>query len=777
MKTKPSTFNPEPANACGLLKPLSTHLPRISGVRTETVCLEEPFADMAARFANEPGTVVLLSGGDLDCARYHILGIHPWLSLTGRSGETTVVIDGTSHVATQAPLDSLETVLACCRLNIGETFAPVAAGLFGYLAYDLKDGLEALPRTTLDDLGLPQLCFFAPTLIVVHDKASGATQIHAPVRQGQDDKAVNAAIEGFMHALKSPPTSPGAFAGTGQSLKSNFTRSDYTSSVKRIREYIAAGDLYQVNLSQRFEIGFSGDSYTLFKALFQMNPAPFFAYVNAGDHQIVSTSPERFLLRNGSRIETRPIKGTRPRGKTPEEDREMMSALARSPKDDAELSMIVDLLRNDLGKVCAGGSVVLAQHKRLETYQNVYHLVSVVEGTLAEGNDSVDLIRATFPGGSITGCPKIRSMEIIDELETVRRHVYTGSIGYISFHDTMDLSIAIRTATIIGDRLVFSVGGGIVHDSDPEDEYEETLHKGRTLMSVFEQAGNGSQTDTGADPWVWQDGRLMHQERAAVPVSDLGLQYGFGFFETIRVEKGFPCRLQAHLDRFNRTWTALLGVAPPDLTWASIIAQVVEVNGLNQASAALKILATRGDASRSPHLGALLVTARPYIHRLTVLGAPGLKLATYPHRRLSPLADFKTLNYLYYHQAGAWAREQGADEAVVLNPDGTLSETHTANILVVSGKTVTRPRSSHVLPGVMQAVVSRRLQALGFSMDDRTLLPDAVWDADMVLLTNSLMGAVPALSLDNRPLNYDKSLAKALNKGLFDTREGGDGLR
>ena len=236
-------------------------------------------------------------------------------------------------------------------------------------------------------------------------------------------------------------------------------------------------------------MGFAGDSYSLFKALYQLNPAPFFAYVNAGDHQIVSTSPERFLLRSGSRVETRPIKGTRPRGKTPEQDREMKAALARSPKDDAELSMIVDLLRNDIGKVCAGGSVAVTQHKRLEAYQNVYHLVSVVQGTLAEGKDSVDLIRATFPGGSITGCPKIRSMEIIDELESHRRHVYTGSIGYISFHDTMDLSIAIRTATVVGDRLVFSVGGGIVYDSDPEDEYEETLHKGQTLMSVFQGAG------------------------------------------------------------------------------------------------------------------------------------------------------------------------------------------------------------------------------------------------------------------------------------------------
>ena len=192
---------------------------------------------------------------------------------------------------------------------------------------------------------------------------------------------------------------------------------------------------------------------------------------------------------------------------------------------------------------------------------------------------------------------------------------------------------------------------------------------------------------------------------------------------------------------------------------------------MGDASAALKILATRGDASRSRNNGTLLVTARPYTHRLTALGATGLKLATYPHRRMSPLADHKTLNYLYYHQAGAWAREQGADEAVVLNPDGTISETNTANILVVSGKTVTRPRSSHVLPGVMQDAVCRRLRALGFSIEDHPIHSDAVLDADMVLLTNALMGAVPALSLDNRPLKCDISLAASLNRGLFNAAE------
>jgi para-aminobenzoate synthetase component 1 len=744
------------------MKRLADALGGIAGVETQTLHLDEAFADMAARFAHRPGSVVLLSGGDQDCARYHILGLDPWLSLRGRLSESTVVIDGATHEVAHPALDVLETIMACCRLTGMSDSEPVVAGLFGYLAYDLKDNLEALPRTSVDDLGLPHLCLFAPSLIVVQDKINAKTTVHAPVRRDRDEREAAAAIDAFRRALQKPRRPPGAFSSAGSPLQANISRHDYVAAVQRIRDYIAAGDVYQVNLSQRFEMGFEGDGYSLFHTLYRMNPAPFFAYVNAGDHQIVSTSPERFLLQRNRRVETRPIKGTRPRGKTSEQDHQMRNDLAASPKDDAELSMIVDLLRNDIGKVCTGGSVVVSEHKRLEAYENVYHLVSVVEGKMAEGKNSVDLIRATFPGGSITGCPKIRSMEIIDELESRRRHVYTGAIGYIGFHDSMDLSIAIRTATITGDRIVFSVGGGIVYDSDPEDEYAETLHKGETLMRVF-QGSADRPADKSAEPWVWQDGRLLRHDEATVPAFDLGLQYGFGFFETIRVEKGMVCRLAAHLERFNQTWCALFDSQPPDLTWGDIITQVVEKNGLAKTTAAVKILATRGDAGTPRFNGTLLVAARPYAIRPELGKWGGLKLATYPHPRQTPLADYKTLNYLYYHRAGLWAREKGAHEALILNPDGTISETNTANILLVSGKTVFRPRSFHVLPGVTEAAVCKQFVNRGFTIEAHPLRPEVLIDADAVFLTNALMGVVVAVSLDGRPLRAKRALAAALN--------------
>jgi para-aminobenzoate synthetase component 1 len=309
---------------------------------------------------------------------------------------------------------------------------------------------------------------------------------------------------------------------------SGLSREEYIESVEAIRDYIVRGHVYQVNMSQRFETEFGGDAFALFASLFAANPAPFFAFVQAGDHQIISTSPERFIRLRGKTVETRPIKGTRPRGTTTEQDQSLRRELEASHKDDAELSMIVDLLRNDIGKVCAAGSVRVSEHKRVEAYENVYHLVSVVRGDLDEDKNAVDLIRATFPGGSITGCPKIRAMEIIDELEPVRRHIYTGSIGYIGFRGTMDLSIAIRTATVAKGRLVFSVGGGVVYDSKASDEFEETLHKGRTLLSALERmgppetfAGSANQSSSARSRFGWCNGKLESMADMTVSVESL----------------------------------------------------------------------------------------------------------------------------------------------------------------------------------------------------------------------------------------------------------------
>ena len=718
--------------------------------------LKEPFIDLAARFAHLPGTVLLQSGGDPGCARFHILGIWPWLQLSARHDQVCLTVDECRTTIQARPLLFLQAMLRKLHLPPGNWPLPIAAGLLGYLAYDLKDDVEVLPHTSIDDLQLPHMLLYAPSLLLIHDRRDGSSRIAIPLRPGADCTAEQ--LLRRFHAVLAKNHAPGSYRLPSNAPLANFKRPEYEAAVRRVIAYITSGDVYQVNLSQRFQVPFEGDAFALFKRLFELNPAPFFAFIQAGDHQIASTSPERFLLQNGRRLETRPIKGTRPRGRTAAEDEALRTELAASTKDDAELSMIVDLLRNDLGKVCQADSVKVTAHKRIEAYRNVYHLVSTIEGVMEENINSADVIEAAFPGGSITGCPKVRAMEIIDELEPCRRHVYCGSIGYISFHDSMDLSIAIRTATIINDTLIFSVGGGIVFDSDPGSEYEETLHKAETLLTACR---DGS-TQRRPEGVVWLDGRLRPTDQAAVAVTDQGILYGHGFFETIRVDRGRAPLLDAHASRFEKSWRTLMPSEPPDLSWQTIIAQVVQANHLQDACAAVKILATRGSRDLAPWDHTLLVTARPYSHRLAG-GKQGLRLATYPQAHQSPLADHKTLNYLYFLLAGQWARARGCDEALVLNPDGSVSQTNTANLLLRIGDMFVRPVSPAVLPGVMSAAVCQELQRLGFEIQERLVEPAELLSAAQVLATNALMGAVPVVAVDGAARAQGDDLWRRIN--------------
>jgi para-aminobenzoate synthetase component I len=354
-------------------------------------------------------------------------------------------------------------------------------------------------------------------------------------------------------------------------------------------------------------------------------------------------------------------------------------------------------------------------------------------------------------------------MEIIDELEPCRRHVYTGSIGYISFHDTMDLSIAIRTATIFENRIYFSVGGGIVYDSDPENEFEETLHKGRTLMEVF----SGRQKHIQTSPMVWINGALSLADQAKVSINDEGFQYGYGFFETIRVDKGIPRFLDKHMERFYNSWRVLFPDEPPDLTWDEIIAQVIEANAFEKCIASVKILATRGSGDFPTQNRTLLAMAKLYIHRLKQKNAIGLKLLTYPEPRQSPLADHKSLNYLYYLNAGRWAFENGADEALVINPDGSVSETNTANILLINRKSVIIPESVHVLPGIFQSAALDLLNSWGYDCESQRVFPKDLLDVDGVILTNSLMGAVPIIGLNEKKMDPATVMCEKINKAIL----------
>jgi len=393
---------------------------------------------------------------------------------------------------------------------------PFQGGIIGYVAYDWGLTLERLPAPRFDDLGLDDVVFGVYDWVLAWDHAASkawlvstgisaapgmdrqrraaerADTVLALLETPEDAARVRVQPSGARgDASDRPPVHPvdGGWWGDALSLGSSFSHRGYLDVVSKVREYIYAGDIFQANISQRFEATLDETPWSLYRRLRRHNPAPFAAFLDLPGVAVVSASPERFLQVDPSgHVETRPIKGTRARGFGPEHDAALAQALTESAKDRAENLMIVDLMRNDLSRVCLPGSVRVSELFTLERYATVHHLVSTVVGDLAPGTDALDLLRAAFPGGSITGAPKLRAMEIIAECEPSRRGVYCGSIGYWSRTGALDTSIAIRTAVVKNGHVYFSAGGGIVADSVPEQEYRETLDKARATIDMLSAA-------------------------------------------------------------------------------------------------------------------------------------------------------------------------------------------------------------------------------------------------------------------------------------------------
>ncbi len=372
-------------------------------------------------------------------------------------------------------------------------------GFIGYLSYDLKNHIERLPAKAKDDVGLfyYHLSFYDFTIAFDHEKGQWyyAKNYELKSEKEFDDKRFLKDASDTLSTISQAKPSQQIMASMFERYKkkkikkidlvSNFKKSDYIKSVKKAKEHIHKGDVYQINLTQRFSAETVIDPKDIYYILRLKNPAPFACFLTFEDFHICSSSPERFLYKSKDYIQTRPIKGTRPRGSNAEEDRAYMEELINSVKDRAELNMIVDLERNDLGKFCEYGTVKVKGHAVIEKFEKVFHSVSTVEGNIRKGYGIADIIKATFPGGSITGAPKIRAMQIIDDLEPNARGVYTGSIGYISIDSTMDLNIAIRTIVVAKKMTYYNVGGGIVADSRPYEEYEETVHKGAAIRDTL----------------------------------------------------------------------------------------------------------------------------------------------------------------------------------------------------------------------------------------------------------------------------------------------------
>lgn len=421
-----------------------------------------------------------LAGGPY--GRYSFIACNPFLSLLAKDEEITLQ-GARNETLTGNPFDVLAELMEQYRLP-REAQVRLAGGAIGYLAYDLGWRLETLPQTTLDDIAAPDLAFGFYDLIYGYDHETSQAWVCSTGQGGDPQQR----LQEWLGWVQEPPLSREEGPASDGSLDRNFSKPEYLAALAAVKEYIAAGDIYQANLTQRFATNLRVYPWELYLRLRDLNPAPFAAYLDLGGIQIASSSPERFLKVTDRLVETRPIKGTRPRGATPDEDAALGHELLTSIKDNAELLMIVDLERNDLGRGCKVGSVRVPELAVLESYETVHHLVATVLGELDAGDSVVDLLKATFPGGSITGAPKIRSMEIIDELEPTSRSVYTGAIGYLGFDGDADLNIVIRTIICRGGKAYFQVGGGIVADSDPESEYQETLDKGRALARALDIA-------------------------------------------------------------------------------------------------------------------------------------------------------------------------------------------------------------------------------------------------------------------------------------------------
>jgi para-aminobenzoate synthetase component I len=456
-------------------------------VAEELTPAPDPWA-VARRFAHLPHLLFLDSADrHPDRGRYSFVAADPVEWITHTAGD---------------PFADLARRLAAYPIPTIPGLPPFQGGIAGQFGYGLQHAIERLPRPRFDEFAVPDLAVGVYDWVVAFDHVEERAWI---ISTGYPDGRAERRLEQVREWLRfrgdrfpTCPTSldrsetcPHEYPLPGHpGVTSNFDRDGYLAAVRRAIEYVHAGDCFQVNLSQRLLAPLAEHPLSLYSRLRDRNPAPFAGYLDLGDFAIASASPERFLRVTAGDVETRPIKGTRPRGATPAEDAARVAELSASPKDRAENVMIVDLLRNDLGRVCRYGSVRVSRVCEVETYRYVHHLVSEVRGKLAAGRTPLDLLRACFPGGSVTGAPKVRAMEIIAELEPTARGPYCGALGYVGFDRTMDTNILIRTFTAGRGWVQFPVGGGIVADSDPEREYSETLDKARGLLRSLQMTND-----------------------------------------------------------------------------------------------------------------------------------------------------------------------------------------------------------------------------------------------------------------------------------------------
>jgi len=434
---------------------------------------------------NMPWAQMLDSGSFTDSlARYDIITADPYLKIT--SSEKTTVVQTRDDEIIDRGSDAFDTLRRqICPIHEELRDIPFCGGLLGYFGYDLviDNNQPEDSRPVIFDL--PDMALGLYDWAIISDHAQQQTYF---VSAGNDVSITSTIRQQICRSMQQAQTELTIDNPlTIERLETDTPFEDYQKGFKRIRQYLVEGDCYQINYARSFMAETEGSAWDSYKQLRKNNPVPFGAYLQFPFAQILSASPERFIHIRGNKVETRPIKGTRPRSSDIDKDRVLRKALQNSEKDQAENLMIVDLLRNDLGKTCQPGSIQVPELFSVESYPTVFHLVSSITGTIAESKSAIDVLQGCFPGGSITGAPKKRAMEIIRELETHRRGIYCGAIGYISFNGNLDTNIAIRTMTVSGGKLAFWAGGGIVADSNASDEFKETQDKARAFLQLLAQ--------------------------------------------------------------------------------------------------------------------------------------------------------------------------------------------------------------------------------------------------------------------------------------------------
>ncbi len=442
-----------------------------------------------------------VTGGEVR-GRYSIIGMKP--DLIWRCNGDSSALNRSARFDADAfdpqdgnPMDNLRSLLAESRINLPDDLPQAAAGLFGYLGYDMVRLVEHLPDVNPDPLGLPDAVMMRPSVVAVLDGVKGEVTVVSPawISDGQSAKAAYAqAAERVMDAVRDLERAmPAETRDLGEAKEvsppvSNFTKSGYMSAVEKAKEYIRAGDIFQVVPAQRWTQEFPLPPFALYRSLRRTNPSPFMFYFNFGGFQVVGASPEILVRVFGDEVTIRPIAGTRPRGATPEEDRALEADLLADKKELAEHLMLLDLGRNDTGRVAKIGTVRPTEKFIIERYSHVMHIVSNVVGELADDKDALDAFFAGMPAGTVSGAPKVRAMEIIDELEPEKRGIYGGGVGYFSAGGDMDMCIALRTAIVKDRNLFIQAGGGVVYDSDPESEFMETVHKSNAIRRAAADA-------------------------------------------------------------------------------------------------------------------------------------------------------------------------------------------------------------------------------------------------------------------------------------------------